>query len=302
MIILEKISQETAIENYCDSLWMERGLSKNTLNAYASDLMQVLRWLKINSKDFFSCDRADLNLFLASKIDSGDTTSSVLRSLSSIKGFFSWLCISNYIKNDPTELLESPKSRRNLPINISENDVEKLLNAPNTSTIKGIRDRTILELLYATGLRISELTGLNVDQIDLIRGIIKVMGKGSKERIVPIGDNALSWLNIFMNKARPKFIISENNSFLFLSSQGNQISRKSCWLLIRNYAKKFLNSRKISPHTLRHAFATHLLNHGADLRSVQMLLGHSSLSTTQIYTHVAKERLMQFHTKFHPRG
>ena len=299
---MKTIPENSIIENFCDSLWMEKGLSKNTLDAYSSDLIQVSKWLKNNTKDFFSCTKSDLNLFLASKIDSGDSASSVSRSLSTIKGFFNWLIRNNHIKINPTELLESPKSRRVLPINLSEDDVDKLLNAPNTAKDQGIRDKSILEILYATGLRISELTNLKVDQIDLTRGIIKVLGKGSKERIVPIGENALSWLNIYMNKARLKFILNEENSFLFLSNKGNKISRKSCWLLIHNYAKKVLNTNKISPHSLRHAFATHLLNHGADLRSVQMLLGHSSLSTTQIYTHVAKERLMQFHSKYHPRG
>ena len=302
MIILKKVSQETIIENYCDSLWMQKGLSKNTLNAYASDLTQIAKWLKDNTKDFFSCNRSDLNLYLASKIDAGDTTSSVSRSLSSIKGFFNWFLMNNHIKDNPTELLESPKPRRSLPINLSEHDVEKLLNAPNISSPQGIRDKTILELLYATGLRISELTNLKVDQTDLDRGVIKVIGKGNKERIVPIGENALSWLITYMNKVRLKFVANDENFFLFLNNKGKQISRKSCWLLVHNYAKRVLNSIKISPHTLRHAFATHLLNHGADLRSVQMLLGHSSLSTTQIYTHIAKERLIQFHTKYHPRG
>ena len=302
MIILKNISQEDAIEKFCDSLWVEKGLSQNTLNAYTSDLTQILKWLKTHSKDFFVCDRGDLNLYLASKMDMGDTASSVLRCLSSLKSFFGWLHFNNYIKTNPTELLESPKVRRILPKNLNENDVEKLLNAPNISTDQGIRDKTILELLYATGLRISELTNLKTDQINLNQGIIKVMGKGNKERIVPIGKSALSWINIYMNKARLKFIPNNNNSFVFLNNRGNSISRKSCWLLIRNYAKKGLRSTDISPHTLRHAFATHLLNHGADLRSVQMLLGHASLSTTQIYTHVAKERLVKFHSKYHPRG
>ncbi|MED5430633.1 MAG: site-specific tyrosine recombinase XerD [Pseudomonadota bacterium] len=299
---MKTASQNSIIENFCDSLWMEKGLAKNTLDAYASDLIQVSKWLKNNAKDFYSCTKSDLNLFLASKIDSGDSAASVSRSLSSIKGFFNWLIRNNHIKTNPTELLESPKSRRTLPINLSEEDVNKLLDAPNISTNQGLRDKSVLEILYATGLRISELVNLKVDQIDLKRGIIKVLGKGSKERIVPIGENALSWLNIYMNKSRSKFILNDENSFLFLSNKGNKISRKSCWTLIHNYAKKVLNTDKISPHSLRHAFATHLLNHGADLRSVQMLLGHSSLSTTQIYTHVAKERLIQFHTKYHPRG
>ena len=176
------------------------------------------------------------------------------------------------------------------------------MNAPKLSINKGVRDKTILELLYATGLRISELTNLKLNQINLTRGIVRVMGKGNKERIIPIGETALTWLNNFIDNYRQDFILNKNNNYIFLNRKGGQLSRKSCWSLITSYSKKVLPSKKISPHSLRHAFATHLLNNGADLRSVQMLLGHSSLSTTQIYTHVAKERLINFHSKHHPRG
>ena len=189
-----------------------------------------------------------------------------------------------------------------MPINISEEDVEKILCAPDLSSPYGIRDKAMLELLYATGLRISELINLKFNEIDFKRGIVKIAGKGGKERIVPVGETALSWLTDYIDNIRQDLIAENENVYLFLNSRGKQLSRKSCWSIINNYSKVSLDSKTISPHSLRHAFATHLLNHGADLRSVQMLLGHSSLSTTQIYTHVAKERLIKFHAKFHPRG
>ena len=209
---------------------------------------------------------------------------------------------SGLIELNPTDLIESPKIGRKLPVNLSEDDIDQLLSAPDCSTAKGKRDKTILELLYATGLRISELTNLELSQIDLKRGIIKILGKGGKERIVPIGQTALDWIKDYLDNVRKDFIDKDNNLYLFLNEKGQKISRKSCWSFINSYSKSVLNNKVISPHSLRHAFATHLLNNGADLRSVQMLLGHSSLSTTQIYTHVAKERLIKFHNKFHPRG
>ena len=296
------VINDNIIDSYCDSVWVEKGLSKNTVSSYMSDLLQLSKWLKKQNKDLNNCTESDLNSFLASKIDQGNSTTSVNRALSSIKGFYNWLVYNNYLSVNPSELLESPKIGRKLPVHISEEDVEKILNAPKLSANKGVRDKTILELLYATGLRISELTNLKLNQIDLTRGIVRVMGKGNKERIIPIGETALTWLNNFINNYRQDFIINKNNNYIFLNRKGDQLSRKFCWSLITSYSKKVLPSKKISPHSLRHAFATHLLNNGADLRSVQMLLGHSNLSTTQIYTHVAKERLINFHSKHHPRG
>tara|TARA_B100001996_G_scaffold336594_1_gene287958 strand:+ start:5038 stop:5937 length:900 start_codon:yes stop_codon:yes gene_type:complete len=296
------VINDNIIDSYCDSVWVEKGLSKNTVSSYMSDLFQLSKWLKQQNKDLNNCTESDLNSFLASKMDQGNSIASINRALSSIKGFYNWLVNNNYLSMNPSELLESPKMGRTLPVHISEKDVEKILNAPELSSNKGIRDKTILELLYATGLRISELTNLTLNQIDLIRGIVRVIGKGNKERIIPIGETALTWLSNFINNHRQDFIINKNNNYIFLNRKGDQISRKSCWSIITNYSKKVVPSKKISPHSLRHAFATHLLNNGADLRSVQMLLGHSSLSTTQIYTHVAKERLINFHSKHHPRG
>ena len=290
------------IDSYCDSIWVEKGLSKNTISSYSSDLKQLEKWLANKEMDIQSCSEIDLNSYLAEKIDQGVLASSINRTLSSVKGFFNWLVHTNIIKLNPSELIESPKIGRKLPVNISEQDVEKILNAPDCKTVQGKRDKTILELLYATGLRVSELTNLKLNQVDITRGIIRVMGKGGKERIIPVGETALAWLKSYIDLVRSQLAINDDNLFIFLSNKGKQISRKVCWSLIVGYSKKSLENKVISPHSLRHAFATHLLNHGADLRSVQMLLGHSSLSTTQIYTHVAKERLIKFHTKYHPRG
>ena len=290
------------IDSYCDSIWVEKGLSKNTISSYSSDLKQLEKWLANKEIEIQSCSEIDLNSYLAEKIDHGVLASSINRILSSVKGFFNWLVYTNIIKLNPSELIESPKIGRKLPVNISEQDVEKILNAPDCKTIQGKRDKTILELLYATGLRVSELTNLKLNQVDITRGIIRVMGKGGKERIIPVGETALAWLKSYIDLVRSQLAINDDNLFIFLSNKGKQISRKVCWSLIVGYSKKSLENKVISPHSLRHAFATHLLNHGADLRSVQMLLGHSSLSTTQIYTHVAKERLIKFHTKYHPRG
>jgi integrase/recombinase XerD len=298
---MHRALNENIIDKYCDSIWIERGLSKNTIVSYSLDLKGLQSWLHSNKKNLISCSESDLNSFLATKFDKGISASSITRSLSSIKGFYNWLQVSGSIKINPTELIESPKVGRKLPINLSENDIDKLLNAPDCKTSRGKRDKTILELLYATGLRISELTNLELSQIDLKRGLIKILGKGGKERIVPIGETALDWLKDYLDNVR-KDILNNDNIYLFMSDKGKRLSRKSCWNFISLYSKEVLDNKHISPHSLRHAFATHLLNNGADLRSVQMLLGHSSLSTTQIYTHVAKERLIKFHNKFHPRG
>ena len=299
---MQNTVNDNIIDSFCDSIWIEKGLSKNTIESYASDLNQLSKWLSSNDKTIEECNEIDINMFLAEKIEKGNLATSITRSLSSIKTFFNWLTYKNIIKINPSELIESPKIGRRLPVNLSEEDVEKILQAPNLSSSYGIRDKAMLELLYATGLRISELVNLKFNDIDFKRGIIKVTGKGGKERIVPVGETALSWITSYIDNTREDLIVDNENIYLFLSNRGKQLSRKLCWSIISNYSKGSLNNKTISPHSLRHAFATHLLNHGADLRTVQMLLGHSSLSTTQIYTHVARERLIKFHTKYHPRG
>ena len=299
---MHRALNENIIDKYCDSIWIEKGLSKNTIVSYSLDLKGLQSWLQNNNKNLMNCSESDLNSFLATKFDNGIAASSITRSLSSIKGFYNWLQVSGSIQINPSELIESPKVGRKLPINLSENDIDKLLDAPDCTTLRGKRDKTILELLYATGLRISELTNLELSQIDLKRGLIKILGKGGKERIVPIGETALDWVRDYLDNVRKDIINKNDNIYLFLSDKGTKLSRKLCWNFISSYSKQALDNKYISPHSLRHAFATHLLNNGADLRSVQMLLGHSSLSTTQIYIHVAKERLIKFHNKFHPRG
>ena len=299
---MHRALNENIIDKYCDSIWIEKGLSKNTIISYSLDLKGLQSWLQNNNKNLMNCSESDLNSFLATKFDNGIAASSITRSLSSIKGFYNWLQFSGLIQINPSELIESPKVGRKLPINLSENDIDRLLDAPDCTTLRGKRDKTILELLYATGLRISELTNLELSQIDLKRGLIKILGKGGKERIVPIGETALDWVRDYLDNVRKDIINKNDNIYLFLSDKGTKLSRKLCWNFISSYSKQVLDNKYISPHSLRHAFATHLLNNGADLRSVQMLLGHSSLSTTQIYTHVAKERLIKFHNKFHPRG
>ena len=299
---MHRALNENIIDKYCDSIWIEKGLSKNTIISYSLDLKGLQSWLQSNNKNLMNCSESDLNSFLATKFDNGIAASSITRSLSSIKGFYNLLQVSGSIQINPSELIESPKVGRKLPINLSENDIDRLLDAPDCTTLRGKRDKTILELLYATGLRISELTNLELSQIDLKRGLIKILGKGGKERIVPIGETALDWVRDYLDNVRKDIINKNDNIYLFLSDKGTKLSRKLCWNFISSYSKRVLDNKYISPHSLRHAFATHLLNNGADLRSVQMLLGHSSLSTTQIYTHVAKERLIKFHNKFHPRG
>ena len=294
-------SKENIIDEFCNSIWIERGLSNNTIESYRRDLMKFSSWLQRNNKNIIEGSSADLNQFCATKIDSGLSTSSVSRFLSSVKNFYTWL-EQHHLRNDnPSKLIESPKLGRRLPKNLNEIDINKILDSPNVNTSRGLRDKCIMELMYATGMRISELINLTHNQVDIDRRLIKVLGKGGKERILPMGETAYQWLMKYLN-ADKKVSFTNNNNLIFINDRGKALSRKSCWSMIKNHALKSIGKQEISPHTLRHAFATHLLNHGADLRTVQLLLGHSSLSTTQIYTHIAKERLVNFHLKHHPRG
>ena len=299
---MQTLNKNNIINEYCDSIWVEKGLSSNTISSYLTDLHQLETWLNSKNIKLVDCDSSHLNMFLAEKFDQGVSSSSINRVLSSIKGFYLWLYNTNKVKVDPCDTIESPKLVRKLPINLSEEDVTNLLNCPDTKKNSGIRDRCILEILYATGLRVSELMLLELNQIDIDRGLIRVIGKGNKERIIPLGDRAKDWYVKYINSSRTAPVTSAENNLIFLSDKGRAISRKTCWATISRYAKQSIPNKKVSPHSLRHAFATHLLNNGADLRSVQLLLGHSSLSTTQIYTHVAKERLLSFHNKHHPRS
>lgn len=291
------------IERFLDTLWMERGLSDNTLAAYRNDLTQFSHWLAQHDiPHLFVVEREHLTDYLALRSAQQRSPRSSARLLSSLRRFYSWARRERLLEEDPTRLLAAPKLGRPLPDSLSEADVEKLLAAPDTRTVLGLRDRTMLELLYATGMRVSELVNLQDYQINLRQGVVRVTGKGQKERLIPMGEVAVDWLRRFLNEARPDLAAGQASSVLFLTKRKDGMTRQAFWYLIKRYARQVGIRTALSPHTLRHAFATHLLNHGADLRAVQMLLGHSNISTTQIYTHVARARLQALHAQHHPRG
>ncbi len=299
----ETIMSDALISRYIDSLWLERGLSDHTLNAYRRDLSQFAQWLAgTNSPDLTSVTVTNLQAYLGDRLQQGGSPRTAARFLSSVRSFYRWLVREGVIVDDPTVRLESPRQGRPLPKSLSESDVERLLLAPDLESDIEFRDRTMLELLYACGLRVSELTALGVSQISLNQGVVRVMGKGSKERLIPMGEEALSWLQRYVLGPRVTLIKGRNSDVLFPSNRGTVMTRQTFWYRIKIYAERAGIQIHLSPHTLRHAFATHLLNHGADLRVVQMLLGHSDLSTTQIYTHVARQRMQELHAQHHPRG
>lgn len=295
-------SDSRLIERFSDALWMERGLSGNTLDSYRSDLRHVATWLCANGTNLGDASRADLQAYLAALVTGGLKPRTSARRLSSMRQFYQWSVREAVRKNDPSALIEAPKLGRPLPSTLSESEVERLLDAPDLETAEGQRDRCMLELLYATGLRVSELVALEVDQIGLAQGVVRVVGKGSKERLVPMGEEAADWIRRFSGGARPELLAGRMCDAFFPTRRGAGMTRQAFWYRIRKYAAVAGIRAHISPHSLRHAFATHLLNHGADLRVVQLLLGHSSLSTTQIYTHVAKERLKDLYAQHHPRA
>lgn len=288
------------IDLFLDVLWMEHGLSANTLSAYGSDLHIFAKSLA--GKSLTEVCEADITVFLAQRLRDGLTNRSSARIVSSLRRFYGYLLREGQITQDPTALIELPHIGHLLPSILTEYDVELLLLAPEVSNVLGFRDRTMLELLYATGLRVSELVGLKLAQLSLRQGVVRITGKGDKERLVPIGEEALSWLEQYLLTSRSLLLAERQSDDLFITSRGSAMTRQAFWYIIKRYAKKAGITKVLSPHTLRHAFATHLLNHGADLRAVQLLLGHSDLSTTQIYTHIAKARLKDLHSKFHPRG
>jgi len=281
---------------------MERGLSSNTLAAYRADLVALARWLSTRHVTLPKTGRADLMDFIAARVHGGARPRSTARQLSSFRRFFRYLMREGLIAEDPTAQIAMPKIGRSLPRSLSEAEVEALLAAPAVSEPLGHRDRCMLEVLYATGLRVSELVHLKLGQVNLNQGVIRVLGKGNRERLIPLGEEAVRWLNSFIEGARADILLDRSTDFLFPTRRGDRMTRQAFWHIIKRYARKASVNRELSPHTLRHAFATHLLNHGADLRVVQMLLGHSDLSTTQIYTHVARERLKELHSSHHPRG
>jgi integrase/recombinase XerD len=294
------MSSTDLIDQFLDAVWVEQGLSKNTLSAYSSDLRIFAKWL--SDKSMLDVDKGDLSRFLATRYAAGIGNRSTARILSSLRRFYGYYIRENSLIIDPTLLIESPHIGRPLPISLSELDVELLLNAPEVTNTNGFRDKTMLEVLYATGLRVSELVGLKFEQISFRQGVVRIIGKGNKERLVPVGEEAMSWLEAYMIQARKKLLGERQCDYLFVTNRGDGMTRQAFWHIIKRHAKKAGISKVLSPHTLRHAFATHLLNHGADLRVVQLLLGHADLSTTQIYTHIARERLKELHSKFHPRG
>lgn len=299
----ERDRDAVLIERFADALWMERGLSESTLSAYQCDLRAFARWLgRERDRDLTGATRLDLLDYLALLARQGRKPRSTARLLSCVRQLYQYLVRQGEITEDPSARVEAPKLGRPLPKTLTEPQVEALLAAPDTSEARGHRDRTMLEVLYATGLRVSELVGLTPGQVSLTQGVVRVVGKGSKERLVPLGEEAAQWLGEYARGPRQELLGARVSEFLFPTARSDCITRQAFWQLIKRYALEAGIGAQLSPHTLRHAFATHLLNHGADLRVVQMLLGHSDLSTTQIYTHVARERLKRLHAMHHPRG
>jgi integrase/recombinase XerD len=290
------------IDRFIDALMLEDGLSANTLDSYRRDLSGVAVWLHRKRRRLAGVTHDQLREYLSARTSSGVRARTSARLLSSLKRFYRYAVREELIKRDPTALLESPKIGRSLPKTLSEEQVEALLQAPVVDVALGLRDRAMLETLYATGLRVSELVGLKLGQLGLTQGVVRVIGKGDKERLVPLGEEAVSWLQRYLVEARPDLVKRRATDAVFPTARGMAMTRQAFWLNLKRYARVAGIRSGLSPHTLRHAFATHLLNHGADLRVVQMLLGHADLSTTQIYTHVAKARLKQLHAQHHPRG
>ena len=290
------------IDSFLDSLWLEQGLSKSTLDAYRSDLKLLNVWAKNRELRLDEISRPDLLEFIAFKAEQGSSARSSARMLSSLRRFYTYLMQQEIISTNPTDKISMPKIGRSLPVLLTENEVLQLIKAPNTKKPLGFRDRVMLELLYATGLRVSELVKLEANQLNLNQGYLRVMGKGDKERLVPMGKTAKRWMKNYLNGPIQEILNNRQSDCLFPTRTSTSISRQAFWQIIKKYAMKVGISAKLSPHSLRHAFATHLINHGADLRVVQMLLGHSDLSTTQIYTHIAQHRLKDLHEKHHPRG
>lgn len=291
------------IDLFLNDLWLEKGLSDNTISAYRLDLQALSNWLMKQNLSFVTADNIDLQGFLGERLQKGYKATSSARMLSAIRKLFQYLYREKYRTDDPASLLTSPKLPSRLPKYLSEQQVGDLLNAPMISEPIELRDKAMLELLYATGLRVTELVSLTADNISLNQGVIRVIGKGDKERLVPMGEEATYWLKEYIVNARPLLLKGKSADILFPSRRGQKMTRQTFWHRIKHYALiAHIDQNSLSPHVLRHAFATHLVNHGADLRVVQMLLGHSDLSTTQIYTHVAKERLKKLHQNFHPRG
>jgi len=293
------------IDQFLDSIWLERGLSPNTLSSYRFDLTSVEEFLTGKGKKLATASYMDLSDFFSFRLNS-DTeykNSSTARLMSALRRYYQFLCREKLREDDPSAKLQSPKTIKPLPKSLSESEVDALLSAPDLSDSVQFRDKAMLELLYATGLRVSELTGLSIEEINLDQGVVRVTGKGNKTRLVPMGEEANYWVGRYTNEVRAELLNGQSSDVLFPSRRGNAMVRQTFWHRIKFYAQVCsIDKELISPHVLRHAFATHLLNYGADLRVVQMLLGHSDLSTTQIYTHIAQDRIKSLHAEHHPRA
>ncbi|WP_419177398.1 site-specific tyrosine recombinase XerD [Methylotenera versatilis] len=296
-----EINGTSQIDTFIDHLWLEDGLSKNTLESYRADLSQFNAWLNKQEVQLFSVSQADIQQYLSIKFPQSKPRS-ISRLIASMRRFYRYALREHLIGIDPTLQIESPKLPRSLPKSLNEQEVTDLLNAPDISQHIGLRDRAMLELLYASGLRVSELVTVNVNEVSTQDGVVRVTGKGSKTRLVPMGEEAADWIDRYLKYARPEILQKRPCDALFVTNRAEMMTRQAFWYLIKRYALIAGITKHMSPHVLRHAFATHLLNHGADLRVVQMLLGHSDISTTQIYTHVARERLKKLHSAHHPRG
>jgi integrase/recombinase XerD len=295
-------AMDPIIEQFCDAFWLERGVSKNTLSSYRQDLINLMRWAVLKEKKLLNLSRKDLMAYLTDSLGEGRQARSNARFLACARRFYRWALRENKIKKDPTLSISNPKLGRSLPKTLSEEDVLNLLEAPDTSTAIGLRDRAMLEVLYACGLRISELVETTINQLNLRQGVVRVIGKGGKERLIPMGEEALSWVQRYMAESRGELLKYQKSDVLFLSNQAQGMTRQTFWHRIKHYALEAGVASTLSPHVLRHAFATHLLNHGADLRVVQLLLGHADVSTTVIYTHVANARLKSLYEEHHPRA
>jgi integrase/recombinase XerD len=298
---MNKAQHDPIVDVFADALWLEDGLSKLTLEAYRRDLNGLSAWAARRGETLIDCDTAALQAYFAEQ-HSQTRATSANRRLSVFKRFYRWALRERMIAADPTLQLLSAKTPLRVPKSLTEHQVELLLAAPNVETPLGLRDRTMIELMYASGLRVSELVGMPVYAVSLNDGALRVIGKGSKERLIPFGEVASDWLQQYLERSRPEILKGQQTEALFVTQRGAGMSRVAFWMIVKKYAQLAGITAPLSPHVLRHAFATHLLNHGADLRAVQMLLGHSDISTTTIYTHVARERLRQIHAKHHPRG
>jgi integrase/recombinase XerD len=290
------------IDRFLDASWMEKGLAENSLDSYRRDLRIFEGWLESQGLNLLLADKSHISDYFARRLQHGISSRSMARLLSSLRGFYQYALRERWVETDPSLDIPSPKLGRKLPAILSEEEVERLLDAPDATTEIGIRDKAMLEMLYACGLRISELTCLKMADVSLTQGVVRVMGKGSKERLVPMGEVAANWLERYFREARPALLNSMTSDFCFPGRKGETMTRQTFWHRVKRYGIQAGIGKPLSPHKVRHAFATHLLNNGADLRVVQLLLGHSDLSTTQIYTHVATLRLQELHAEHHPRG